>query len=111
MDVPIEYHGEEIPLFGSAMITLEKGTKKDKTDVLEIVSCSMDEVGIRVGEKDADLLDKVKKGDKLREITLYAPQAIVRINGTVRHKTKISNRNSFILRIEFDEALKGFSSL
>ncbi|UCF56192.1 MAG: PilZ domain-containing protein, partial [Deltaproteobacteria bacterium] len=105
---------DAIPAFDSGIFKLKKGSVKDKTYEFRVINCSAGGVGIQVGEKDSDLLERVKEGDKLQDITLYAPQTVVRMDGTVRHKSKIrdmENENSYILGVEFDETLKDFSSL
>jgi hypothetical protein len=73
-------------------------------------------VGIFVSEEDSDLIEGARKGDKLNNITLFSYEAMVKVNGTVRHKSKRKRRgrrglDSFVLGIEFDEALMDFSAL
>ena len=73
-------------------------------------------VGIFVSEEDSDLIEGAQKGDRLENITLFSLEAMIKVDGTVRHKSKRKRRgrqgvDSFILGIEFDETLMDFSAL
>lgn len=101
----------EIPEFMSVILTSKEGSKKERDYALDVVDYSTDGVGILVSEKNSDLIEIVQEGDKLQEITLFGPQAMVKVGGTVRHKSKKQGRQEkecYILGIEFDEALMDF---
>jgi hypothetical protein len=101
--------GKRIPDFVNAVITLRKGAKRDRTYKLEIIDRSPDGVGMLITKKDFDLLDIVKEGDKLLGMELYASTAMIRVSGTVRHKTEIKDskyKGSYALGIELDETLE-----
>lgn len=101
------------PEFISVVLTTKEGSKEEKNYELAVVDYSLDGVGILVSGKDSDLIEKVHKGDKLQEITLFAPQTMVKVDGTIRHKSKKQggkDENCYVLGVEFDEALMGFGS-
>ena len=105
--------GERIPDFVNAVFTLRKGAKRDRTYKLEIIDRSPDGLGMLITKKDFDLLDIVKEGDKLRGLELYASTAMIRVSGTVRHKTEIKDpkyKGSYALGIKLDETLERLDS-
>ena len=106
----------EMPELISAVLTSKKGFNTKKDYDLPIVDYSTKGVGIFVSEEDSDLIEGAQKGDRLKNITLFSFEAMVKVNGTVRHKSKRKRRgrqgaDSFVLGIEFDEALMDFSAL
>ena len=106
--------GDEIPEFVSVAVRVKNGSKKDKTYELGIFDCTAHGVGILVKKRYFDLREIVEVGDKLRDITLYGPQTIVKVDGTVRHKSKkrgMQDEDFYVVGVEFDEPLKDFKSL
>ena len=104
--------GKRIPDFVNAVFTLRKGAKKDRTYKLEIIDRSPDGVGMLITKKDFDLLEIIKEGDKLQELELYAPTAVVKVTGSVRHKTKLEQpkyEGAYVLGIKLDETLEAFN--
>jgi hypothetical protein len=106
----------EMPEFISAVLTSKKGFETEKNYDLPVVDYSTNGVGIFVSEEDSDLIEGAQKGDRLKNITLFSFEAMVKVDGTVRHKSKRKRRgrqgaDSFVLGIEFDEALMDFSAL
>ena len=105
--------GKKIPDFVNAVFTLRKGGKKYRTYRLEIIDRSADGVGVLITKKDFDLLEIVKEGDKLQDLELYAPSAMIKLAGTVRHKTEIRDpryKGSYALGIKLDETLENVDS-
>ena len=106
----------EMPELISAVLTPKKGFETEKNYDLPIVDYSTNGVGIFVSEEDSDLIEGAQKGDRLENITLFSLEAMIKVDGTVRHKSKRKRRgrqgvDSFILGIEFDETLMDFSAL
>ena len=106
----------EMPELISAVLPSKMGFEQKKDYDLPVVDYSTNGVGIFVSEEDSDLIEGARKGDKLKNITLFSYEAMVKVNGTVRHKSKRKRRgrqglDSFVLGIEFDEALMDFSAL
>jgi hypothetical protein len=105
---------DEIPEFISVVLTSKKGSKKDKNYELAVVDYSTNGVGILVSEKDSELVELVQEGDRLQDITLFASHTMVKVDGTVRHKSKQQGeqgKDSYVLGIEFDETLMDFGAL
>jgi hypothetical protein len=105
--------GKKIPDFVNAVFTLRKGAKKDRTYKLEIIDRSPDGIGMLITKKDFDLLEIIKEGDKLQGLELYASTAMIKVNGTVRHKTEIGDpkyKGSYKLGIKLDKTLENLES-
>jgi hypothetical protein len=93
----------DMPEFVSARFTLGRD---DKTYELEVVDYSANGVGLLVTEKDFDVLKKIKVGDKLRNLVLYAKWTTVMVEGTVAHKTKVKDGNNYTVGVRLDERLE-----
>ncbi|MBW1772060.1 MAG: flagellar brake protein [Deltaproteobacteria bacterium] len=93
----------DMPEMVSVEFTVDKGPAKGKMYELGVIDCSRHGLGILIREKDFDLLESVDPGDELRNIIFYATWARIRVDGIVRHKTKIADgkyRGCYILGIE-----------
>jgi hypothetical protein len=107
-------NSDEIPEFISVVLKSGKGSKKEKKYELAVLDYSTQGVGILVSEKDSEFFDAVKEGDRLEDITLFAPKTVVKVDGTVRHKSKKPGEEAegcYVLGIQFDETLVDFSLL
>jgi len=103
--------GDEIPDFQTVLLQSEKISRQDRTYMLDIFDCSAAGVGILVREKDFDLLEVLEAGDKIQDIMLFADHTLVRVGGTVRHKTQVpqgQEQNVYVVGVEFDETLCDF---
>lgn len=101
----------KIPVFLYAILALGKGAESRATYELEIINRSAYGVGMLVTKKDFDLLEILKEGDELQDLELYAPTAVVKVTGSVRHKTKLEEpkyEGSYVLGIKLDETLEDF---
>lgn len=101
------------PEFISVVLTTKEGAREEKNYELAVVDYSLDGVGILVSGKDFDLIEKVHKGDRLQEITLFAPQTMVKVDGIIRHKSRKQGgqgESCYVLGVEFDETLMEFRS-
>ena len=106
-------NSEEIPEFISVVLKSRKGSQKEKKYELAVLDYSTEGVGILVSEKDSELFEAVQEGDRLEDITLYASQTVVKVDGTVRHKSKKPGEaaeGGYVLGIQFDENLMDFRS-
>ena len=105
--------GDEIPEFVSIVLKLEDESHKAKSYELEIFDCTAYGVGILVRDKYMDILDRIEVGEKLRDVTLYGAHTIVKVKGTVRHKSKRSaeGEDFHVVGVEFDDPLKDFTSV
>jgi hypothetical protein len=105
-------NSDEIPEFVSVVLKPKKGSQKKKKYELAVLDYSNKGVGILVSEKDSELFETVQEGDKLEDITLYGSQTVVKVDGTVRHKSKKAGESaegSYVLGIQFDENLTDLS--
>jgi hypothetical protein len=106
-------NSDEIPEFISVVLKSTKGSEKEKKYELAVLDYSTQGVGLLVSEKDSELFEAVKEGDRLEDITLFAPQTVLKVDGTVRHKSKKPGEETegcYVLGIQFDETLIDFSS-
>jgi hypothetical protein len=82
---------------------------KDKVYELGVMDCSMHGLGILITKKDFELVRLVKPGDRIRDIVLYSESAMIKVDGVVRHLTKMSAgkyRNSYVMGIESPEVIE-----
>jgi len=89
--------------FISAGFRLAKRAKRDKLFELNVLTCSRHGLGLLVTRKDLDLLRILKKGDRLDDIILLAPWAMITVSGTVSHVTKIEegkHKGCYLLGID-----------
>jgi hypothetical protein len=93
----------DMPEFVSARFTLGRG---EKTYELEVVDYSANGVGLLVTEKDLELLEKIEAGDKLQNLVLYAKWTTAMVVGTVVHKTKVKNGETYIIGVRLEEILE-----
>jgi hypothetical protein len=75
--------------FISVEFRLGEKSKNDKLYKLNVFDCSKHGLCIIIPQKYFDLLQKIKVGDKFEDIIFYSAQARIKVNGTVKHKTKI----------------------
>lgn len=89
--------------FISIEFILKKGTRKRKVYHLELIDCRMHGLGVLIPKKDVELVQILQPGDELKDIAVYAESCMVKVNGVVRHLTKVKsgkNRGSYLLGIE-----------
>jgi len=82
---------------------------KGKVYDLGVMDCSMHGLGILITKKDFDLVRLVKPGDRIRDIVLYSENAMIKVDGVVRHLTKMSTgkyRDSYVMGIESPEVIE-----
>jgi hypothetical protein len=99
----------EKPKFVSVEFRIEKNSKKDKLYELNVFDSSKYGLGAIISPKDFDLIKKINVGDKLQNISFYAPRAMIKVTGTVRHITKIDDgkyKGNYILGIESPEIIE-----
>ena len=99
-------------LFAGAKIKVRAGRSQKKGYDLKVFDVSENGVGILVGEELFDWLRRTRIGDRLKQVELYAPWTIVRVNGTVRHKSKMHEgeySGYHLLGVELDEKLEHYA--
>jgi len=82
---------------------LGKTPNKGKVYDLKVMDYSRNGLGIVVTRKDSELLQMIDEGDKIKSITFCASWTMTKVDGTVRHKSKIEEgkyKDCYILGIE-----------
>lgn len=80
-------------------------SKKDKVYNLNVVNYAGHGLGLLITEKEFELLQMINETDKLYNMIFFAKTAMIRGNGTVKHKTKIKEgkyKGCYIMGIESD---------
>ena len=101
-----ERHLYDMPDFVSVEFSI---MGKDKVYDLGVMDCSMHGLGILITKKDFDLVRLVKPGDRIRDIVLYSENARIKVDGVVRHLTKMSAgkyKDSYVMGIESPEVIE-----
>jgi hypothetical protein len=99
-------HIYEMPDFVSVEFSI---MGKDKVYDLGVMDCSQHGLGILVTKKDFDLVRLVKPGDRIRDIVLYSENAMIKVDGVVRHMTKMSAgkyKDSYVMGVESPEVIE-----
>lgn len=81
------------------------GAKRDKVYNLNVNNYSRNGLGLLITEKEFDLLRMINVTDKLYNMIFFAKTALIRGNGTVKHKTKIKEgeyKGCYVMGIESD---------
>jgi len=102
---------EREPLFVHAKLTMRISGSQEKSYDLKVFDVSEKGVGLLVSEEQSDLLERTGIGDRLKEVELYATWTMVRVDGTVRHKSRVREgeySGYHILGIELDEKLEHY---
>jgi len=82
---------------------------KDKVYDLSVMDCSMHGLGILITKKDFDLVRLLKPGDRIRDLVFYSKNAMIKVDGVVRHLSKMSQgkyQDSYMLGIESPEVIE-----
>ena len=82
---------------------------KDKVYDLKVMDCSMHGLGVLITKKDFDLVRLVKMGDRITDIVFYSKNAMIKVDGVVRHLSKMSKgkyKDSYLLGIESPEVIE-----
>jgi len=77
---------------------------------IDIMDYSQHGLGLVITHKDFDLLQRIHKGDRLTDILLFAKSALIKVNGTVRHITRIKEGKydgCYLMGIESPEIIRG----
>ena len=91
----------EKPDFAYVKFRLEKVPNEVRT--LNIIDSSKSGLALLITEKDADLLEILKEGDKLVDLSFFSIGAKIKEDGVVRHMSKIKEgkfKGSYLLGVE-----------
>jgi hypothetical protein len=101
---------DQEPLFAYAKLTIRISGSQEKSYELRVFDVSENGVGLLVSEEQSDLLERTGIGDRLEAVELYAPWTMVRVNGTVRHKSRLrEGEGYYLLGIQLDEKLEHYA--
>ena len=107
-----EVDSKASPLFAKAKISMRGGRIQKEAYDLEIFDISENGVGLLGGEELSDWLEQIGVGERLNEVELCAPWTIMRVGGTVRHKSMMRNgkySGYHLLGVELDETLEPYA--
>ena len=96
-----------MPDFISIEFNLGKAPGKDYQ--VGVIDCSSHGLGLLITRKDMELLQMLKKGDKIKGMTCYAARAMITVDAEVKHITKIEEGNfkgQYIIGIESSEIIE-----
>lgn len=99
----------EIMGFVAAKFSLKKSPKKDKIYNLGIYNYSRNGLGLLITEEDIELCKLLKKEHRISDITFFTEEAMIKVDGTVKHITKIKNginKGSYLLGIKSSAIIK-----
>jgi len=103
----------DMPDFILAEICIGKGTREEKSYELDVIDSATYGLGMIIPEKKLDLLDKVKVGETIKNINFFAANAMLKIDGTIKHITKIEEgkfKGSYYIGIESKDIIAGSKS-
>jgi len=82
----------KFPKFITAVLKLWQDTENPKSYELRVLDYSYHGFGLLILEENFELLEILEPGDELEDITLFSESALIQLEGTVRHKTKIKDK-------------------
>lgn len=107
-----EVDSKSAPGFAKAKIRMRRGRSQQSLCDFGIFDVSERGVGILVGKELFNWLEQIGVGDRLEGVELSARWTIVRVDGTVRHKSEM-RRGKYVgyqlLGIELDEKLEHYA--
>ncbi|MBW1766562.1 MAG: hypothetical protein JRI43_04940 [Deltaproteobacteria bacterium] len=92
-----------------AELSLGKNIKKDKVYYLKVMDCSKYGLSLIITQKDLDMFQMINEGDLLQDISFFAERAMIKIDGTVRHKSRIDEgkyQGCYVLGIESPDIIE-----
>jgi hypothetical protein len=102
---------EQPPLFVHAKVAMRKSGSRKESYELRVFDVSEKGVGLLVGQELSGLLERIEIGDRL-ELELYAPWTMVKVDGTVRHMSRMREgeySSYHLLGIELAEKLEHYT--
>jgi hypothetical protein len=98
----------EIPESVYVELKVRKEPEKKEFYDLKVKDCSRHGLGMLITQKDFGLLNVLKKGDTIQDISFFATWSVFKIDGTVQHKTKIEEgeyKGCYILGIKSQDVI------
>ncbi|MFC1535174.1 FHA domain-containing protein [Thermodesulfobacteriota bacterium] len=100
----------EIMEFVSVEFCLNNGPEKDKKYNLDIIDCSKQGLGLLITKKNFKLAKILKKNYRIPKVAFYSEEAMIKVDGTVKHITKIKDgkhKGSYRLGLNSSAIIKG----
>ena len=97
------------PQFISVAFSLSKNSNGDKQYELNVLDCSKYGLGLLITQKDFDLLGLLNVGDEIEDIAFFASWAMIKVNGTVCHITKLKegeHKGCYLLGIDSPDIIE-----
>lgn len=94
--------------FWPAEFCIGKDTGDEKRYQLYVIDSSAHGLGLALNESDSDLLERIKVGDTIEDIQFYTSNAMLKIDGIVRHITNIKEgkfKGGYNIGIESEEII------
>jgi hypothetical protein len=91
---------------------MREGRSQENVYDFGVFDVSENGIGVLVGNELFDWLGRIGIGDRIKGVELSAPWTIVRVDGTVRHKSKMRKgkySGYHLLGIELDERLEQYA--
>jgi hypothetical protein len=99
----------EMPEFVSVDFELRKKGKANKVYSLNVLDCSPHGLGILITQKDFELVEILKPGKELNNISFYTESSVIKVNGIIRHITKIESgkyQGFYLMGVESPEIIE-----
>jgi hypothetical protein len=99
----------EVPEFVSVEFKPEGQDKNDKMYELKAVDYSKHGLGLLVTESNSELLEILKPGDKIQNMTFFALRTLIKVDAKVVHITKIQegkDSGKYIIGLESEEIIE-----
>ena len=99
----------DLPEFIYAELYLAQNSEKDKVYNFMVMDCSKYGLGLIITQKDFDILQMINEGDILHDISFYSESTMIKIDGAVRHKTRIDKgkyQDCYLLGIESSDIIE-----
>ena len=91
-----------MPSFLSVEFVHEDENRGEKTYSLPVINRSTSGLGLLVTDKDVELVELLESGDRIPDMTFFAESAVIKVDATVAHVTKIEegiHEGSYVIGI------------
>jgi hypothetical protein len=96
------------PEFVYVEFALPKADQKTPLYKLNVLNYSRHGLGLLVQQENLDLVHMLKAGDRIKDMVFYATWAIIKVDVTVRHVTRITeggHKGAYVMGVQSDEIL------
>ncbi len=103
-----------IPEFIFVEFEMIKSDGKPLPFKLQVANYSKYGLGLLVPDDQRQILQMLKPGDKLRDVTFFARWAVIRVDALVRHITQLDSgphKGKYIIGVESDEIIESSAGL